>query len=520
MYLSLSNVSNNPTGRVHRGGGYRPSSPAHPRFASKVNPALQVSPTRCREPRSISKCGRGEVEGECPSSPTAAKLNNHALEKQSGEKRSKPCDRDVLYDILRQSPVQLDPSSQECDDYIRDTAWPFAEIKKVNLLGRGGFSVVWLGTDPSNTRVAVKQVARRGQTYQGEIEAAKSEILIAEMLSQNDYRHRGHKYIAAILRAVETRRGIWMVQEYGGIPLSKLLFETTGVSHNGGRIYDVKHLPFLQLLQRDDHLLKKVLKQMLLALDLLAMNSIVHSDLKPENVLVGSSDDEELRVRICDLGSAFVFQEEKEQRPFATPEYMPPEALKANCSCLRMRSSMQKRHTEPKSHPWSFDIWSLGCIWLEILHGVPLWIPFDCRLPSRRIVKGGLFGVKRREPARILVNQEAVLKDLPTLWARAHRNSETGGEADGRSETGSRGSMCVNHPLNAGIHRTPSIMSTSSGFQNFERPPHNIRNPPTYPSSQKNSSAASGLTLIKRMLAVNPSQRIEPKDALSHPFLH
>lgn len=311
----------------------------------------------------------------------------------------------------------------------------------------------------------------------------------------------------------------------------QLLFETTGVSHNGGRIYDVKHLPFLQILQRDDRVMRKVLKQILFALDLLTMNNVVHSDLKPDNILAGLSDDEEFRIRICDFGSAFVFNEEKEQRPFATPEYMPPEALKANCfggfrtsvgnSVRGGRSDV----VDKKGYPWSFDMWSLGCIWLEILHGVPLWIPFDCRLPSRRIVKGGLFGVKRRDPARIIANQEAVLKDLPIIWKRAHRLGEPNPAAQSPATGSSHlsGACPPGGPLWGASRANPVLGSRKPVLGDSPRHDEQLNALQgksgcaaacsVLPSSGK--STLNGLTLIKRMLAVNPRQRIAPTDAIN-----
>jgi len=444
-----------------------------------------VSPSRCVSRRqndrsqTRSSCSRIRIASQVKKgAPTATHTACPPTPKVQIQQHTEQTDKQLLFDLLTRNPEPLELTNQELEDYERDTTWPFNDIKKGSLLGRGGFAIVWLATDTTQgARIAVKQIARRAQSYLGEIEAAKSEIMVAERLSRFDFHHPGHRFIASLLRAVETRRGMWIVQEFGGIPLSKMIFETSGVSHNGCRIYDVKHLPFRQLLQRDETYLKIILRQLFRALDLLALNNVVHSDLKPDNILIGLGDDEELRVRLCDFGSAFIFDEDKEQRPFSTPEYMPPEALKqTSFSSFSSRgglSSLHRQNTDHdtsnrKGYPWSFDIWSLGCIWLEIMHGVPLWIPFDCRLPSRRIVKGGLFGVKRREPARIVANQEAVLKDLNVIWHRAHKSAT---DAQGENS----------------------------------------------PSNKKNQ--AYGLTLIKCMLSVNPNQRIAPSQALQHLFL-
>eukprot|EP00397_Hematodinium_sp_SG-2012_P028686 GEMP01030223.1.p1 GENE.GEMP01030223.1~~GEMP01030223.1.p1 ORF type:complete len:419 (+),score=75.91 GEMP01030223.1:24-1259(+) len=370
----------------------------------------------------------------------------------------------ILSDVLRRPPPSLEVSPNEKEDYVRDNRWPFDDCTKGQLLGRGGFAVVWLARDNQNRKCAVKQIVRRNQS---DVDAANSEILCAKLLRDNRAEdvatHRGQRHIVALLSATETRQCLWLMQEYGGIPLSKMMFETSGISHNGTRIYDVKHLPFLQLMRKDDCIIKLLLVQILLALDLLQLRNIVHADLKPDNILIGGGDGDRcpLRVRLCDFGSAFIFDDNKVHRAFATPEYMPPEALRATSFSSRSFPSRRSNFERPAPvTPWSFDIWSTGCLWLEILHGVPLWIPFECLLPSGQVVKRGLFGVQRRDPARIVTSQEAVVKDLPALWRKWNCDN-----ADDVS--------------------------------------------PEY----------CGLTLLKQMLLLRPSQRICTSDALTHPFL-
>merc|ERR1719162_1696020 len=86
------------------------------------------------------------------------------------------------------------------------------------------------------------------------------------------------------------------------------------------------HLPMLQAMKRDPDVLKGVLRQLLSALCVLADHHIVHSDIKPDNILIEEDENHQLRARFIDLGSAFTF-DCPEQLALATPEYMPPEAL-------------------------------------------------------------------------------------------------------------------------------------------------------------------------------------------------
>merc|ERR1711924_386718 len=69
-------------------------------------------------------------------------------------------------------------------------------------------------------------------------------------------------------------------------------------------------------------------RQLLSALHLLAEHRIVHSDIKPDNVLIEERQERASMpsCRFIDLGSAFTF-DCPESLSLATPEYMPPEAL-------------------------------------------------------------------------------------------------------------------------------------------------------------------------------------------------
>merc|ERR1719414_2881727 len=79
-------------------------------------------------------------------------------------------------------------------------------------------------------------------------------------------------------------------------------------------------------MKQDPRVLGGVLRQLLSALCILADHHIVHSDIKPDNILVEEDAQHQIKVRFIDLGSAFTF-DCPESLALATPEYMPPEAL-------------------------------------------------------------------------------------------------------------------------------------------------------------------------------------------------
>lgn len=92
--------------------------------------------------------------------------------------------------------------------------------------------------------------------------------------------------------------------------------------------------------------------------------SIVHNDLKPDNILINFTGDSITDLKLSDFGSAHIFGSLQTQST-ATPEYVPPENL------LR---------TNYPTEPHSTDIWSFGVILLEILTGMPVWLNFKCQV--------------------------------------------------------------------------------------------------------------------------------------------
>ena len=60
---------------------------------------------------------------------------------------------------------------------------------------------------------------------------------------------------------------------------------------------------------------------------------------------------------------------------------------------------------------WIIDIWSLGCIILEIISGIPLWMSVKTRTPSYQNVIG-LFAVKNRVFSKIIQKQIEIVQDL------------------------------------------------------------------------------------------------------------
>jgi len=178
-------------------------------------------------------------------------------------------------------------------------------------------------------------------------------------------------------------------------------------------VYHCSHQDFYFALKSDRAVLVDFMTRMLQVFELLAALDIVHADLKPDNILVKFDGEQITDLKIIDFGSAFVYSEATSIN-MSTPEYLSPEVL----------SFIDKRHASgqdgarklfSRMEPWSFDIWSLGAIFLEIMTGFPLWLGLKGKITTRKgrsVVNFGIFGVQGRVNAKIIGKQNTALKDL------------------------------------------------------------------------------------------------------------
>ena len=121
---------------------------------------------------------------------------------------------------------------------------------------------------------------------------------------------------------------------------------------------------------------------------------IVHADIKPDNILVDFDGKTIKSLKVIDFGSSFVFSKVRSV-PATTPEYLAPEVLafmeKWSWGTIEPCSTLFKQMKN-----YSFDMWSLGALFLEILSGFPIWLSYKGMLTNSKgneITNYGIFGV-------------------------------------------------------------------------------------------------------------------------------
>ncbi|KAJ7522793.1 hypothetical protein O6H91_18G026700 [Diphasiastrum complanatum] len=198
-----------------------------------------------------------------------------------------------------------------------------------DLLGQGTFGQVakcW--ANEAENFVAIKVIKNQPAYYH----QALVEISILNMLNKNfdpDDKH----HIVRIADHFFFQGHLCIVFEL----LSVNLFELLKVNHYRG----------ISL-----HLLRLFAKQILDALAVLRDASVIHCDLKPENILLTSLQSGE--IKLIDFGSACM-----ENRPVYS----------------YIQSRFYRSPEVVLGHPYTtaIDMWSLGCIAVELFLGVPLF---------------------------------------------------------------------------------------------------------------------------------------------------
>eukprot|EP01038_Epipyxis_sp_PR26KG_P006132 gene6132-8455_t len=189
-------------------------------------------------------------------------------------------------------------------------------------IGEGSFGKVYKARRKNTGfSVAMKFINKHGKSEK-DIKNLRQEIGILRKLN--------HENIILMFDAFETDRDFCVVTEYAQ-----------------GELFDI--------LQDDQRLPEKtvqqIAKQLVKALHYLHSNRIIHRDMKPQNVLIGSNG----RIKLCDFGFARAMSSNTIVLTSikGTPLYMSPELVKE------------------QPYDATSDLWSLGVILFELYVGQP-----------------------------------------------------------------------------------------------------------------------------------------------------
>jgi serine/threonine-protein kinase SRPK3 len=181
--------------------------------------------------------------------------------------------------------VETTAEEEDSEDYCKGGYHPVAVGETYNngryvvvrKLGWGHFSTVWLSRDTTTDKHVALKVVRSAAHY---TETAIDEIKLLNRIVQAKPSHPGRKHVVSLLDSFEHKGP-------NGVHVC-MVFEVLGEN-------------LLGLIKRWNHrgipmpLVKQITKQVLLGLDYLHREcGIIHTDLKPENVLIEIGDVEQI----------------------------------------------------------------------------------------------------------------------------------------------------------------------------------------------------------------------------------
>lgn len=202
------------------------------------------------------------------------------------------------------------------------------KYQKLSKIGEGTYGVVYKAKDLQTNQIVALKKIRLKPEEEGTPSTAIREIALLKELN--------HKNIVTLLDVIHTSKKLTLVFEYCDSDLKKIMDNLKG-----------------EKLSKET--VKLYLYEMLQGIGYIHKHKILHRDLKPQNLLINSNG----VLKICDFGLARgsgipirIYTNE-----VVTLWYRAPDILLGS-----------------KIYDTSVDIWSIGCIFAEMIMGVPMFI--------------------------------------------------------------------------------------------------------------------------------------------------
>ncbi|KAK9825760.1 hypothetical protein WJX74_005153 [Apatococcus lobatus] len=301
-----------------------PQQPQQLALQPQVQPQIPASPTVKATTEAALK-RRASTDRRSSTGPVEPPKSDSAGKTESPGKPESPA-------TIKSGPSRthsvMPPAAQHLCLLLDITARKPRRIGKYIMgkqLGRGAFGTVRLGKDPATgDLVAIKEIDAGNFRNISQIEQIQEEINVLSNLK--------HPNIIHLLESIFIGKMVYVIMEYVA----------------GGSLMDfVNSQPDGKLSETEA---RRILQQLLEALDYCHRRRIIHRDLKPENVLL----DLQSNIRVADFGLAAITtpMSGNLQMACGTPEFTAPEILKGR-----------------EYVGTAVDIWSLGVMLYEMIRG-------------------------------------------------------------------------------------------------------------------------------------------------------
>lgn len=421
--------------------------------------------------------------------------------------------RQVLWDFIPsqlkgfENIPQIDHEVNESENKVG--AWCTGQV-----LGEGQFATVkavcsgpgeiLANTHFSSYDLAMKRINKDRVTDIRNMRRVNNEIRLLRELQ--------HTSLARLVDVCHTETYLYIVQEKGGLDLFEHYRANPGPCNEA----------FVQ----------SVFQQLCSAIAYLYANRVVHRDIKPENILI----DEIGRVKLVDFGLSTYHSSEMTLEDFCgTPGFFAPEML-----------------VEAKYSSEMLDVWSLGCVLLEMLLGharfAEVWMPayayenlhdakqFDNELGRCIGAVKAIFGEQicsrgqngtLNSSASSSGTAKAVAKTSPSLPSSMHEESKL---ADAVSctlvATSSEPSMSLKSASAADLlgKRDAASKHRSRVRRSSETYPHAITQHVNFRAcvqalDEQQARSADCRDFLLAILVRSPHMRLKASQLMQHPFI-